>query len=227
MLPDQASILDALRATWPSARSWRDGALLHADGAGGGKRVSATRLAGDLDEARNALTSEPLVMVPDGAGALDAHLAPSHTIVDPTGLYAVDAASIAERDPEIYVADAPVAAMRRVWAEGGVGAERLAVMDRAEGPKAFLLARAGNGMAGVAFVAVHGTTAMMHAVHVAERLQRRGHGTRLARGAADWALQQGATILALATVRANSPARALYEGLGFAACGGYHYRALQ
>ena len=225
--PDQQSLLAALDATWPPAKVWEDGPLRHADGQGGGKRVSATRLTGQLEDAAAALATTPLIQVPDGADALEGHLAATHDPVDPTAFFAIKAQTIAARHPEIYLADAPVAAMRRIWAEDGVGPARLAVMDRVRGPKTCLLARDAGCVAGVAFVAAAGDIAMLHALYVPKYARRKGLAGRMTRAAADWALSHGAPTLALAVVRANAPAIALYEGLGMTPAGGYHYRALK
>ncbi|MEL7344087.1 MAG: GNAT family N-acetyltransferase [Pseudomonadota bacterium] len=224
---DQDALLDALRATWPPARVWSENGLTHADGAGGGKRVSASRLNGPLAHSASALLQAPLVQVPDGAHSLEMHLGQSHDILDPTALYAASSEAVAGFDPEIYVADAPIAAMRQLWAAGSVGAERLAVMERVKGPKAFLMSRDAGQLAGVAFVATSGDIGMLHAVHVAPRFRRAGHGRRLTRAAARWVFQHGGSTFALAVVRANTGAIALYEGLGMRPMGGYHYRALK
>jgi ribosomal protein S18 acetylase RimI-like enzyme len=68
---------------------------------------------------------------------------------------------------------------------------------------------------------------MLHAVEVTEALRRRGAARNLTRAAAEWAGKHGADWLVLAVTEANAPARALYDGLGMAPAGGYHYRALQ
>ena len=47
------------------------------------------------------------------------------------------------------------------------------------------------------------------------------------RAAAQWAQQAGASTLALAVSRSNTPAMALYHNLGFAEVGGYGYWALR
>lgn len=225
--PDQSDLLRALRATWPPKRVWKDGGLLNAEGAGGGKRVSATRLLGSLQDCQSALLKSSLVQVPEDNTALDAVLADSHALLDPTAFYAVNASQIAMRDAEIYVSDAPLQAMKSVWAADGVDAARLDVMDRAEGPKAYLLARSGSRIVGVGFVAATNPIAMLHAVFVPQDARRAGNAKRIARAAAEWATQEGAKTLALAVVRKNEPAVALYESLGMLPVSGYHYRALK
>jgi ribosomal protein S18 acetylase RimI-like enzyme len=224
------SVLDA---TWPAAASERLGPWRLRDGAGGGKRVSAATLEGedgDPAEAAAAMRARgvrPLFRVREGQGVLDARLAAlGYARVDPTEFYAAPAAELAFTIADVTVIDceAPLAAAAEIWAGQGVGPARLAVMGRVAGPKRFLLGRLDDRPAGAAFVATAGTVAMLHALVVAERMQRRGLGRRLTQGAAAWGLAAGAETFALAVEAANDPARALYEALGMRRAGGYHYR---
>ncbi len=114
--------------------------------------------------------------------------------------------------------------MEEIWAAGGIGPGRLAVMDRAAGPKAWLLCRAGDRAVGTGFVAVANGVAMVHAVEVLAEQRRKGAGRLAMRGAANWAARQEAEWLALAVTAANLPARALYAGLGMEEVARYHYR---
>ncbi len=122
------------------------------------------------------------------------------------------------------VCDAPLECQAEIWAAGGVGPARLAVMARARGPKTWLLGRAADRPAAAAFVAAHGGVAMLHALEVSPAARRAGLGSAMTRAAARWAADNGAGVLALAVTEANAPARALYAGLGFRESGGYHYR---
>ena len=101
---------------------------------------------------------------------------------------------------------------------------RRAIMDRALGPKMFLMSRASEKPAGVAFFAVDGDVAMIHAIEVLPALRRQGGGVLLMELAARMALEHGAETLALAVTQANTGACALYERLGMAVAGQYHYR---
>ena len=87
-----------------------------------------------------------------------------------------------------------------------------------------LMSRANDRPVGAAFVAVDGEVAMIHAIEVAKAHRRKGGAVRLMQGAARFAAENGAEWLALAVTEANSGARALYERLGMADAGGYHYR---
>ncbi|MBC7478416.1 MAG: GNAT family N-acetyltransferase, partial [Pseudorhodobacter sp.] len=111
-----------------------------------------------------------------------------------------------------------------LWAEGGIGPARIAVMHRAAGPKTALLARRHDRAAGVAYVAVHDRIAMLHALEVTPTQRRQGSAQNLLAAAAHWSAQQGAATLALVVTAANQPARALYERMGMTPLARYHYR---
>ena len=223
---DAPRCLAALEATWPPAATRRAGPWRLRDGAGGGKRVSAATAESPVGAADLALT-DGLVMLRPGEDAVDAVCADAGwEIVDPTVLMAGDAAALAgsAATAGVYDADAPLAAQVEVWAGGGIGPARLAVMDRVAGPKSFLVGRLGDRVAGAAFVAMDGDVAMLHALEVRPDARRRGLGAQLTAGAADWAAARGARALTLAVTRANAGARALYAAAGMTEVGAYHYR---
>lgn len=170
----------------------------------------------------------PLVQVLEGQADLDALLAAEgYAVVDPVTLYAGPLAPVAALDlPRLaaYPVWEPLAVMAEIWAEGGIGPARLAVMRRAPAPRTALLGRAEDRPAGVAFVAVHRGIAMVHALEVRAAMRRRGVARHLMIGAARWAAAQGADRLGLAVTRANAGANALYRGLGMQPEGAYHYR---
>lgn len=228
----------ALGATWPAAATARIGPWTLRCGDGGGSRVSAATLDGTppvpqspdptpAEAAMRARGARPLFMVRGGEAALDADLARrGYAAFDATVLLAGRCAELAGGAAEgsAITCEAPLACMAEIWAAGGVGPARLRVMDRAAGPRTWLLGRLGDRPAGVGFVACHGGVAMLHALEVAPVTRRRGLGAGLTRAAAAWAAAQGAETLALAVTRANAPARALYAGLGLAEVAEYHYR---
>ncbi len=226
----------ALEATWPPARSFRTGGWIIREGLGGGQRVSAATAEGpeaaaqiaQAEQAMRDLGQGPVFMLRPGEEALDRALA-EHGYVphDPVVIYAGEAAAIADPAPDPlsgFPHWPPLAIAADLWAGGGIGPARLAVMDRVPGPKCAILGRSGDHAAGVAFCAVHDATAVVHAVHVDPRFRRRGLGAALMRHAALWAGGQGAHRLVLAVTRANAPARTLYRSLGMDEAGGYHYR---
>lgn len=223
-----ADLFDVLEATWPAAASRRIGPFWLRDGAGGGKRVSATLLEGDFtDAAFDAVAGQPLFQLRPGQDALDAALAArGYAVVDPTVLYTAPVEALAEAPRPVALPTIwpPLAIQRQIWAEGHVGPERLAVMDRACAPKTSFIARFKDRAAGVGFVAIHQGIAMLHALHVDPAFRRQGIARYMVRGMAHWAQAQGASSFALAVTQGNSGARALYEALGMTEAGAYHYR---
>lgn len=232
--PGIAALLAASEATWPAARiielpGWRI-----RDGAGGGQRVSAASATtgrpaiAAMEAAQAALGQVPLVMIRPGEEALDTALAArGYEIRDPVMFYAGRVEDLATIPPPLSVFEVPWPPMRvqeEIWEQGGVGRARLAVMDRAGGPKCTILGRVRDHPAGTAFVAAGGEIAMLHALEVAPHLRRAGTAANIMRGAALWARSQGVGWLAVAVTEANRAARALYSSLCMRPCGGYHYR---
>jgi ribosomal protein S18 acetylase RimI-like enzyme len=224
------TLTQVMEATWPAERSWRAGALTFRDGAGGGKRVSAASCDGEwgkADLAALAGMAEPLVLIRPADSVLDAALATDGwRIVDPVVVYAAPVAQLLADLPPLAAFPhwPPLAIAGSIWGEGGIGPERLAVMGRVQGAKTVILARDGDRPAGVAFVACHGTEAMLHALEVRPPSRRRGIGSTLLHAAAAWAADEGADRLSLVVTERNSAARALYSRLGMQVVGQYHYR---
>ncbi len=226
-----ALLAQVMEATWPPARSWRLGPFRLRDGAGGGKRVSAATVDGAWDgtalAAAEAAMETPLFALRVGDEALDEALAArGYRIVDPVVAYAAPVAVLAGPLPFLaaFAHWPPLEVARDIWAEGGIGAARVAVMQRVGGPKAAVLARTGDRSAGIAFVACDGAEAMLHALEVRDTARRQGTGGRLLRAAANWAADQGATRLSLVVTERNIAARALYDAAGMAVVGRYRYR---
>ncbi|MBE2277176.1 MAG: GNAT family N-acetyltransferase [Rhodobacteraceae bacterium] len=226
-----ALLAQVMEATWPPARSWTLGPFRLRDGAGGGKRVSATTVEGSWDgaalAAAEAAMDAPLFALRVGDEALDEALAArGYRIVDPVVAYAAPVAALAGTLPFLaaFAHWPPLEVARDIWAEGGIGATRVAVMQRVAGPRAAVLARTDERPVGAAFVACDGPEAMLHALEVRNLARRRGTGQRLLRAAANWAADQGATRLSLLVTERNIAARALYDAAGMAVVGRYHYR---
>lgn len=234
MTPER--LAEAMEATWPPARSFRAGPWRIRKGQGGGQRVSATTAEGPWQPADIALAEAEmaalgqaaLFLIREGDEALDAALAVrGYRINDPVVAYAAPAAELAAVEVDGMAAFAhwpPLAITRDLWAEGGIGPARMAVMERVAGPKAAILARTDDRPSGAAFVAVSGDLAMLHALEVVPEMRRRGSAHNMLRAAARWAQDQGATTLALVVTEANGSARALYASLGMVVVGKYHYR---
>lgn len=223
-----------MEATWPPARAARLGPWTIRDGAGGGKRVSAATADGDwtandivlAEAAMAAQGGSVLFLIREGEAALDAALAArGYAVVDPVVAYGCPAASLPPPPGMTTFAHwPPLAIARDLWAEGGIGPARLAVMDRVAGPKTAILSRHSDRPAGVAFVAVCDGTAMLHGLEITPALRRRGSAHHILQAAGHWALDQGAATLSLVVTAANAPARALYASLGMQGVGQYHYR---
>ena len=228
--------MQALEATWPPASSDLDAApgWRLREGAGGGKRVSAAVSVGSTDAAALAAAMRgrgetPLAQVAGSAAALDAVLADAGwEVVDPTVLMLGEARALAALDLGKHVRAVSVsvrlALLNEIWAAGGIGPERRAVMARCQGPHTQIMVRSDDRVTGVAHVAVDGDIAMLHAVEVRAGHRRQGAGRGALVGAARFALDHGAAWVALAVTEANGPARALYEGAGMETVARYHYR---
>ncbi|NBB98116.1 MAG: GNAT family N-acetyltransferase [Alphaproteobacteria bacterium] len=221
----------ALAATWPAAQVWQQDGWTLRDGACGGKRVSAAT-AGDTARAKDLaglMPDNPLALLRPDQDVLDADLAAlGYGMVDPTLVYAAPVSDLARKPPHVSLFDIwpPLAIMREIWADGGIGPARLAVMERATGPKTGLIARLSDRAVGCGFCAIHDRTAMLHAVEIVPEYRRQGAARTMLHGAAHWAQGQGADWLALAVTEANAPARALYERAGMRQVTTYHYRRL-
>jgi len=233
-LPGAHRLMAAIDATWPPAEFLEVGPWLLRRGDGGGQRVSAASTTDQsaeiapAEEGMRAWGQTPLFRLTPDQSLLDARLdGAGYAVRDPVALYAAPVASLADgRDETVKVfrVASPLAMVDEIWARGGIGSGRRAVMTRPSGPRMTLMARAGDRPVGVAFVAVDGDTAMIHAIEVAPEHRRKGGGALLMRGAARFAAEHDAKWLALAVTEANAPARALYERLGIALAGSYHYR---
>lgn len=231
MTPDAAAV-EAILATWPPAERGSAGGFTLRRGAGGGNRTSAATLdlaSGEIAAAEAAMRAwgqRPVFMIRRGDEALDAALeGAGYEAYDHTLVLEAAAEALAGADVERALhGDMPLRAMADVWAAGGIGPERLAVMARAPAPRAYLLGRHKDRVAGAGFAARHGDAAVLHALEVSPSARRGGIGSAMVRAAATWAIEHGATRLLLAVTRRNAGALALYRQLGFREIAAYHYR---
>lgn len=235
MSVDAAALYEVSDATWPAARKWDDGPWTLRDGAGGGKRASATTARGDVTDqdipkaeaAMKAMGQRSLFMIREGDDVLDAMLAArGYDLIDEVVLYTAPIGMLTDIPiPPVtcFTIWEPLAIMAEIWAKGGIGAARLAVMGRAA-VKTGILNRWNEQPGGVAFAAVHNGVTMVHAVEVLEHQRKVGVAQWMMRAAAFWGAKQGAQHIAVLCVTANKPANALYTKLGFTRVGTYHYR---
>lgn len=169
----------------------------------------------------------PLFMIREGEDRLDALLAAEgYAVVDPVHVYRAPVEVLTDKPiPPVtcFCIWEPLAIMSEIWAAGGIGDARLAVMDRAD-VKTGILARWNEKPAGAAFAAMSGITCMVHAVEVLPHQRRQGVAQWMMRQAGFWAQDQGAEWLSVLCVKSNAGANVLYEQMGFARVGSYHYR---
>lgn len=232
-----AALYALIEATWPSAGQTRVGPYVIRDGQGGGSRVSAATAAAidglaeglpAAEAAMRALGQTPLFMIRHGDEALDALLdRAGYVIKDPVIGYSAPVSQLIQTLPPpvtTFEVWPPLAVQAEIWAEGGIGPDRLAVMDRAKGPKTTILGRLEDSPAGTVYLACGPDGAMLHALETRDRFRRKGLGAHMLRACARWAARQGAEELALVVITANTVARGLYASLGMSAVGEYHYR---
>ncbi|WOI56044.1 GNAT family N-acetyltransferase [Palleronia sp. LCG004] len=232
-----AGQVDALlAATWPPAATRTLGPWTLRDGAGGGKRVSAASTdvrvtETDIDAAERAMDDagqQALFQVRAGQEDLDRRLTDrAYLTLDPTNLYECPVETLSAIEPGPVTGFSvwpPLEIQKEIWAAGGIGAARLAVMERVSCPKITILGRMDDQPASTVFAAVHEGVAMIHALETAKRLRRRGSGRLTLIHAARWAEAQGARSMALLVTRANVGANAMYIASGMAGRPCYHYR---
>ena len=233
--PDISQLYEVIDQTWPAARRWTENGWTLRDGQGGGKRASAATLAtpgADISVAETAMRAmhqTPLFMIRQGEDAFDAELAArGYEIIDPVNIYILPIEQLTDVPiPPVTAFEIwePLAMMLEIWAKGGIGPARIDVMRRAA-QKTAILSRWKEKPGGVAFAAIHDGVCMVHAVEVLEHQRGMGVGKWMMRRAAVWAQAQGATQMAVLCTKANVPANRLYQSLGFAHVGDYHYRQL-
>ena len=237
-LPNAQTLYEVIDATWPAAELQPCGPFTLRRGLNGGSRVSAataTHPATPADitaaaDAMRAIGQRALFMIRDTDTRLDAQLADlGYVIKDPVILYAAPIAEIATKQPPpktVFTAWPALAAQSEIWAQGGIGDGRLAVMDRASGAKTTFLGRIDDRPAGTSYVGIAQGCAMIHALEIDPAFRRRGLAAHMTRATALWGRDNGAGFLTLVTTQANTAANALYTSLGMSVVGHYHYRTL-
>lgn len=236
--PDVPKLYAVIDGTWPASAKQALGPWTIRLDSSGSSRVSAATAEepvtdADIPQAEDAMRQAgqtPLFMIREGEDALDQDLAArGYIIKDPVNMYAAPVALIAtDRPPPVTSFEVwpPLAAQAEIWAEGGIGPGRLAIMDRAREPKTTLLGRLNDQPAGTVYIGIAADCAMIHALEIGKAHRRQGLAAHLTRAAAFWAQDQGADYLTLVTTQANDSANALYSSLGMTLVGHYHYRTM-
>jgi N-acetylglutamate synthase len=164
-------------------------------------------------------------------GPTDVLVADAQTVLTATAPDAVlgaatSAALAAAAAGEVALADRPDAGWIAAWAacEERADADEHArtVLARIEPPAAY--ARA-PGDLGVGLAVCERGWAGLFCVATAASARRRGIASHVVHALTAWAVERGAGRLYVQVESTNAPARALYEGAGFARSHGYHYRA--
>ena len=225
-----------VEGTWPPASKRDLGPITLREGQGGGSRVSAATANGPVgtddiaaaEAAMQAMGQDLLFMIRDSDAALDAQLAArGYEVKDPVNIWTCPPQVLTDvAIPRVttFCVWEPLEIQREIWIAGGIGPERMAVMERVTGSKTALLGRFNDKPAGTGFVAIHDGVAMIHALEILPHQRRKGMGAWMVRQAAFWAAEQGARELALVCTKANAGANGLYASLGMTNVGQYHYR---
>ncbi|MBU2961919.1 GNAT family N-acetyltransferase [Citreicella sp. C3M06] len=236
MTPALPRLYEAIDGTWPCARAVTAGPWTLREGDGGGKRVSCATATGawtpdDLAAAETAmrlLGQDALFMLRAGERRLDDALdAAGYDLIDPVNLWVLPVAALIPEDmPRVmtFAVWEPLAIMRELWAEAGIGPARLRVMHRVKGPKTGILGRLDDKPAGTGFCGIHEDIAMVHALEIRPAYRGKGLGKWMMRRAAIWAQDNGAQWMAVLCLQDNAAANGLYASLGFECVGQYHYR---
>ena len=234
-----ADLFPVLEATWPPTASRTVGPFTVPAADPGGNRVSAARLS---DPTARSVSEEELAaagaqMQAEGraslfqvldhqtglSGLLDAQ---GYIARDHTDAMIIRAADLAATPPPVtaFAIWPPLAIQTELWEAGGINTPRRAIMARATCPKTTLFGRINDKPAGVAYVGIHDTIAMLHALEVAPSGRRKGLAAHMMRTAAQWAADNGAEWLSILVTQQNKAARGLYTSLGMQPVGTYVYR---
>ncbi|MBK5934596.1 L-amino acid N-acyltransferase YncA [Rhodovulum imhoffii] len=230
------TLFHAQERTWPAPRT-RCGPFTLRSAPGAGRRANAATADGPFDiaavkRAEAAMAAQgPLFLIRgESDGALDQTLETrGYVCSQPSLILAAPIGTVATTPPPLVTAFTtwePLAITREIWAEGGIGPARQAIMARVTEPKTSVLSRHRDRAAGAAFVAVAGGTAFCHALYIAPDRRMGGAARNMLRAAAFWARAAGAKTFAVLVEKENAPARALFASLGLAAVEQYHFRSL-
>jgi len=144
-------------------------------------------------------------------------------------LYGTIDAMPAAPDPAVRLSPRPSAAWLAAMAALQQQTKRQSVLYRRivaalAIPAAFATLADDDGIAALAFGAIHDGVICYESVVSDPRRRRQGHARRVIASLAAWAKEEGAAGACLEVEAANAPALALYAALGFRELYRYHYR---
>lgn len=236
-MSELSDIFDVVEKTWPAEELIALGPLTLRRSSGGGKRVSAATANGPVTnddviiaEARmRDMGQMPLFALRPGDDALDDLLAAQgYEVVDRTNIYACPITKLTSMEVDVEQASltgwSPLVIQLEFWRDGGIGPDRIAVMERADCTKTSLIGRHENSPGGTCYVGIHNGIAMMHALEIIDPARRAGMGRAMTIQAAQWGERHGATEFSCLCVEQNVAANGLYTKLGMEIVGQYHYR---
>ncbi|MGH7044889.1 MAG: GNAT family N-acetyltransferase [Stellaceae bacterium] len=135
----------------------------------------------------------------------------------------------AHHDPQVRLLSRPslqwFAAMAALQRHSAAEASRYRrIVRHLAVPAAFAAVADGDGIAALAYGAVHDGLICYQSVVTDPQRQRRGYAGRLIMALAAWGAEHGGAGACLEVEATNAPARALYQKLGFTELYRYHYR---
>jgi GNAT superfamily N-acetyltransferase len=232
---DRDVLTEVTEVTWPAKTRVVEGPWTFRFSPGGGKRVSAASTAqvvtvDDVEMAERRMRDagqQPLFSV-TADQKIDPILAENgYMMVDKTVFYHCDIDQLTAHDVPPVTAFPiwpPLQLTRDIWSAGGIGADRVAVMERARCDKTAILGRVNDRAGGAVYVGLHAGCVMIHALEVLRDQRRHGLARSLVFAAANWGAARGARQLALLVTAENKAANGLYRSLGMSVQDGYHYR---
>jgi N-acetylglutamate synthase len=133
------------------------------------------------------------------------------------------------RDPDVQLLSRPTPQWLAAMAQLQRHTKRQAglyrrIIGRLAIPAAFAIRSDESGIAALAYGAIQDGLICYESVVTDPSRQRRGYARQVIGSLAAWAADRGVRGACLEVEAANAPARALYEGLGFAELYRYHYR---
>jgi N-acetylglutamate synthase len=112
-------------------------------------------------------------------------------------------------------------------ADAGGAAVRHAIIERIEPPTAYARLDLDGQVAAIGLTVAEAEWSGLFAIGTRAGFRRRGCAAAIMRSLAEWSEQRGAAQLYLQVMEGNTPALALYAGLGFETLYHYHYREMR